>query len=901
MELFRRLRAWWRRDALGAEGNAEFQIHIEARTEELAGSGLTQAEAMAQAKREFGNLTRHREANYESHGLVWLDSLAKDLHYSVRRLRMSPGFAACAVLSLSLGIGANTAVFQLLNAVRLRSLPVQRPSELVEIAPKAGQIYGVGNGQPMSYPIWKQVHDHGEPFSGSLAWGFDNFRLGSEPSIGPRRRLRGAFVSGEAFATLGVQPLRGRVFDASDDRIGCTNNGAVVSYGFWKREMGGSESAVGTLLILDDQPFHVIGITPPSFFGIEVGKPFEAAVPLCAKGLWGRDAFSRSDVTWLNILARLKPGWSLRSAASYVEGASAAWLTAETPQGYDARVVDQYRKLRLTATAANNGICDLRSYYGSSLWLLLGITTLVLAIACANLANLLLARATAARREIAVRMAIGASRGRLLRQLTTESLIIGSAAALLGIILAPVLSRLIVAAISSLENPIDLDLTVDLSVLAYTAVATLVASLSFGLSTAFASTRSSLLESIGWSAKGTASRGTGISFQRMLVVTQIAICFVLVVSSLLFVRTFRNLVGTDAGFRQQGIAFTFVHLDSTRISREAAKSLVGEILREVRSVPGIESASTTTIMPLSGNAWTFGMKEPGSAEPTITHFTSVSPGYFSTMGMKLLSGRDLDDQDTASRVKVVVASEAAARRIFGTPDAVGKSLITIAEPGYPQTAYQVVGVVKDSKYSNLREKESEIEPAVFGAEAQNSSYTDWDIVTHSSLPFASVAKAVEGIALKTHPGIRIERSVDFRSSVIERLARERVLAYLSGFFGLLAVTLAAIGLYGIVSYVASGRRGEIGIRVALGATPLSVTWLMMKQVVTWLAVGLLIGLAGARAIAAAAEALMYGFTPSDPVTYVGAGAALTLTVLAASLWPVRRASGIDPSSALRQE
>ena len=282
MEILRRLRAWWRRDALGAEGNAEFQIHIEARSEELAGSGLTEAEAMAQARREFGNVTRHREDNYESHGLVWLDSLAKDLHYSVRRLRMSPGFTACAVLSLALGIGANTAVFQLINAVRLRSLPVARPSELVEIAPKSDLIYGVGNGQPMSYPIWKQVHDHADAFSGSLAWGFDNFRLGSGPSVGPRRKVRGAFVSGETFSTLGVQPLRGRVFDASDDRIGCTNSGAVVSYGFWKREMGGSESALGTLLILDDQPFRVIGITPPSFFGIEVGGSRSRPRCLCA-------------------------------------------------------------------------------------------------------------------------------------------------------------------------------------------------------------------------------------------------------------------------------------------------------------------------------------------------------------------------------------------------------------------------------------------------------------------------------------------------------------------------------------------------------------------------------------------------------------------------------------------
>src|SRR5262245_26514543 len=476
-----RLRSLFHRSQVEQELDEELRYHIERQIEEHIAKGMTPEEARHAALRAMGGVERRKEECRDMRRVNLIENTLQDLRYAGRTLRRSPGFTAVAILSLALGIGANAAIFQLLNAVRLRSLPVANPQELAEVRVAGGNGgYGVQNGvnSELTNALWERIRQRQEAFSGIFAWGNADSSIGRGTEM---RRVRSLWVSGDLFPALGVRPIRGRLFTAADDRRGCGSAvGAVISYEFWQSHFGGEDSAVGKALIIREQPFIVIGVTPPEFFGLEVGKNFDVAFPICTRA----GALDRLDFFWLVVMGRLKPGWTLTQASAHLNAISPGIFEETAPPGYSSSDNERYRNFRLTALPAGQGVSQLRTSYGTSLWLLLGITGLVLLIACVNLGNLMLARANAREREIAVRVALGASRGRLIRQTLCESLLLAGSGAALGAGLARLMSRSLISFLTTEGNLLRLDLSSDWRVLVFTASVAVLTCVLFGIAAA---------------------------------------------------------------------------------------------------------------------------------------------------------------------------------------------------------------------------------------------------------------------------------------------------------------------------------------------------------------------------------------------------------------------------------
>jgi predicted permease len=821
-----------------------------------------------------------------------------DLRLSLRALRKSPGFTATAILTLALGIGANTAIFQLLDAVRLRSLPVADPQALAAVQIRGGNTgFGVtADETKLSYPLWQQIQAHQQSFSGVFAWNLNNFHLGE----GAReRRAQGLWVTGEMFATLGVVPVRGRVFTAEDDRPGCGTPGAVISYALWQSEFGRQDSAIGSTLIIEGHPTEVIGVTPPGFFGLEVGTRFDFAVPLCSVSVYspgGEEILKRRDFFWISVAGRLKPGWTLARAAAHLETISPGIMEVTMPDGYSTSYLARYSQFQLSAYPGGTGVSQLRKTYDTSLWLLMGITGLVLLIACANLANLMLARASTREREMAVRLALGASRWQLIRQLLSEGLLLAGGGALLGFGLASALSRVVVRFLSTETNSLHLDLGTDWRVLAFTAAVAVSTCVVFSLAPAFRSSRTEPSTALKSGARGTtASRGR-FSFQRTLVVSQIAVSLVLLVGALLFVRSFRNLMTLDPGFREKDIVFTFLNLSKLHLPPERNEPFIRNLLEQIRSVPQVESAVTSTQVPLNGTNWSLGVDMANSEGKS--RFTWVSPGYFQTLQIGLLAGRDFNDRDTRTSPHVAIVNETFVRTMLAGANPIGKTLRTRAEPDFPATQYEIVGLVKDTKYSDLREV---VPPVTYAPASQFPAPSVWAAVfVRSSAPSAAVIAAVREKLGQVNPEVRTEFHV-FQADIQNGLIRERVMALLSGFFGVLAALLAMIGLYGVISYIIATRRNEIGIRMALGASRQNIVGNIIRQTLQLLALGVGGGILLSLVATRGAGTLLFGLQPNDPLSLVAASAFLAAIALLASYVPARRASRIDPMIALRYE
>jgi len=833
-------------------------------------------------------------------------TLIHDLRYGIRMLAKNPGFSAVAVLTLALGIGANAAIFQLIDAVRLRTLPVKDPQTLA-IVHLNNNHWGQGsfNGPAeFTFPLWRQVEQRQQAFSSITAWGADTLNLAKGGEVDNARAI---WVSGEFFRVLGVPPFLGRLLDPEDDQTGCSG-GVDISYSFWQGRYGGNPSAIGKMLTLGGHPFPILGVTPPSFYGVSVGDRFDVAVPICAEPIINGAEFSRitgprpREEWWLAIVGRLKPGWTLARAGAQLGVIAPAALKETIPPQYDADGVKRYLAYKLEARPAANGFSRMRHDASTPLDLLLGLSGLVLLIACANLANLMLARSSARQREVAVRLALGASRGRLIRQLLAESALLAAAGALCGGYLAATLSSSLVAFISTPDNPIFLDMPTDWRVLGFAAGLAILTTILFGLAPAIRAGNTSPGSALKAGGRGMTSGRERFRLQRVLVASQVALSLVLLAGALLFARSLRNLMSRNLGFEQNGVLVANVDFSRLHLPTAQIEPFERDLIERIRAIPGVAAAATSVRSPMSGsssNNWV--LDEKGNHPNGSAWLDYVSPGYFQTLETPLLGGRDFNSSDTATSPKVAIVNEAFVKKFLkGSKNPVGMEFRKWESPGNPRPYYTVIGVVKDSVYNDMH---APFVPVMYFPRTEMQapfSHPGAVVLIRSRVGAAAMLKSVKD----TIAGVNSEIDIQFRvlrTQIRETLIPDELMATLCGFFGALAIMLAAIGLYGVISYTVAQRTNEIGIRMALGAQHGNVIRLILVEVAVLIGIGIAVGTALTLAAGKAAGSLLFELKPRDPLTLALAAILLGFIGFAASYIPARRATKVDPMVALRYE
>jgi predicted permease len=838
----------------------------------------------------------------------------------MRTLRKSPGFTATAILTLALGIGANTAAFSLIDAVMLRTLPVERPDELLQLKRQDPRYVGGGPASfsnllsflwdggaspSFSNPLWEQVRDQQNVFSGVFAWSNNRFDLARGGTVQPSE---GSFVSGDFFTTLGLRPAAGRLITGSDDYRGCPAV-VVLSYGFSQGHYGGASVAIGNILSLNDHLFKVIGVAPPGFYGMDVGRESQVFAPICTSAILGAQSLEARSLWWLNVAGRIKPGISRAQLIARLRVLSPRIFTAALPQYWPADQQRSFVEEKLEATSAATGTSvALRQQFDQPLQVLMAIVGLVLLIACANIASLMLTRSVAREKEIAVRQALGASRWRLIKQLLTECMLISLMGAIVGLLFARWGSVLLIRSISfhsfyALGNmPVLLNLSLDGRVLGFTAAVAILTVALFGILPTLRSTSVSLISAMKGIRTVELDRPARFRSRKLIVASQVAFSLVLLVAAGLLLRSFAKLATLDPGFDPNNVLIVYTDLWPAKIPRDRRPAVLDQIENHLRALPGVLSASRSSVTPAevsygAHNVHTEWSKSFTDAE-SLSMSVNVSPEYFGTLRMQFVAGRDFNGGDAATSPMVAIIDQTAARRFFPGLDPVGRTFWIdgiASEPGPP---IEVVGIVRDAKYVSLRE---EIHPTVFfpATQAPDLLLADAFELRTAVRPTALIS-SVQAAVASVSPAITLEFHM-LAQQVSDSMVQERLLAQLSGFFGSLALLLAVIGLYGTVSYIVAQRQREFGIRMALGAEPGSVLWLIMRDIFSVVAIGLLVGITMSLAATRLLQQLLFAIGPRDSVTLVVAVAALAIVALAAGYFPGRRATKINPMEALRYE
>jgi len=826
----------------------------------------------------------------------------RDLRYGFRQLRNTPGFTVVALLSLVLGIGANTAIFELLDAVRMRTLPVKDPQELV-----SARVALVPHGRTGSFRqvpdltrnLFEALRDRQQVFRQLSPWAVTSADLNRTGEV---RYGRVLFAGGDLFDTLGVSPLMGRAITTADDQRGCSPAPAVVSYGYWQREMGGRSSALVEQVWINRHPFSVVGVTPPSFFGLEVGRRFDIAVPLCAEPIVNGEGslYESAKGWWLGAIGRLKSGVTVDTASAQLAAMSPALLQATIPPEYNSEQRQHYLELRLGAQPFGTGYSTLRRQYDRPLWILLSISGLVLLIACANLANLILARATAREREIAVRLALGASQTRLLRQLLAESLLLALLGAVIGTGFAQALSRALVPFLGPRNAQIFLDLHIDWRVLGFTVAVAIVTCLLFGLSPALHASRLAPAEIMNAGGRGVlSSMRSRFGFRRLLVGAQVALSLTLVIASLLFVRTFTNLLKVDPGLPADRILVVDADFSNLKIPAEQRLAYKQQLTDAVAGVPGVQGVGRNRFEPVIAWWWNDSINIPSvGTSKGESWFNQASPGYFAAVGTSLLAGREFTEHDNAGAPKAAIITRTFATKLFHEPAPIGKTFGVVQYGSKPDVIYEVVGVCQDMKYGDLR---SDDVPIAFLPDTQTEKpEAEALLMVRSGLSADVLIPQVRNALLGMNPNMVLQFS-RLKDDIADGLVAERLMAMLAGFFGGLAIVLAIVGLYGVISYMAARRTNEIGIRIALGADRGDILGMIMKDAAAMSCIGILAGLALAAALGPAARALLFGMKPTDPATLLIGSVAVAMIAALASAVPAIRAARLNPVVALHEE
>ena len=813
-----------------------------------------------------------------------------DVRDAFRSLIATPVVSAVAVLSLALGIGANTAIFSILDSLILRTLPVQEPQTLVII-----------DRGSWTNPIWEAIRDRKDAFGGAMAWSTTRFNLAQG---GQTEMVDGIWASGDFFAVLGTSAMLGRTFARDDDRRGGGPDGpvAVVSYNFWQRRFGGAADAIGKPLTVERVTYTVVGVTPPEFFGTEVGRKFDVAIPIGTEPLIrGKESsLDRRSNWWLGIMLRLKPGQTIESATAALRGMQPQIRDLTTPQDWPEQYKKTYLNEGFSLIPAATGSSGLRRRYQQPLTAIMVVVALVLLIACANIANLLLARANARRHELSVRVALGASKFRIARQLLTESLVLSGAGAFIGLLFARWGSDLLVRQLSSTTNTVFLDMRLDWRILGFTAAIAVATAILFGVAPALRASGVQPNEALKEQGRGVVGERFGLG--NLLVVLQVALSVILVVAAGLFVRTFSSLTQVNLGFEHDQILIANVNAQRLQLDPPQRPDLFERMRQAALAVPGVSTAAVSAVSPVSGSTWNNVIEIPGAPpapeRERMTNINVLTPGWFKTMGTRLLAGRDFTERDVAAGPPVAIVNEAFARKYFAGETPLGRRIVLRSGPSREPIEREVVGYAEDAVYRSLREP---VPPTMYlplPQQTDGPSSMSVSIRAAGGSPALLTKSAADALT-----GVNKDVAITFRlltEQVNASMIQERVVAMLSGFFGGLALLLAGLGLYGVTSYAVSRRRTEIGIRMALGAAPGGVVRMVLRRVAMLVGVGVLVG-AGVSVWASRFVAtLLYGLEPRDPLTLVGAALVLSLIGALAGWIPARRAARIDPARVLRE-
>jgi predicted permease len=842
-----------------------------------------------------------------------MGTLIQDLRYAVRMLANAPGFTFVAVLTLALGIGANTAIFSLIDAVLLKSLPVANPEELALFSDDPSQ--GAYSGQVMTglwyeftYHDYEFFRDHNESFRDICAFQSNRYtvriRTRDRSSPGRAEFARGKVVSGNYFSVLGVQPAAGRLLSPNDDRPGAPVV-AVMSYGYWRRRYGNASSIVGSTLEMNDTPVTIVGVAAPEFFGESMNTE-DFWFPLMAHPLVAghEPVFRDTTYYWLNMMGRLKPGVTLGQAQVAANVELRQLLLAEAGPKPSQRYQRSLATSHIRLAPGALGISSLRSKYSEPLHVLLAAVGLVLLIACANVSNLLLSRAISREREISVRLAVGASRGRLVRQLLTESVLLSSMGGLLGILGAWWGARFLFLMVAGDGFPVRVSL--NLAVLGFALLISLAAGILFGLAPAIRASGYDLASSMKGSMKLGGSSFRQFTSANALVVLQIAIALPLLVGAGLFQRTLQNLLSEDLGFHTDNVLLAYIEPETAGYTPEQARVLYPSLLNGISRIPGVLSATLDSTTPLGGHesATNISIEGPSAPDPQKSagpfeemgaHMVDVGARYFETLGIAILLGRDISPEDIQQNRRVGVINQTMARKYFAGSNPVGQQYCQ-GSPFQPGRAFEIVGVAADARYYSIREA---IPPTAFNASAplRRGEYLVMRTASDPARIEAEASHLIASVATLL-PATSV---VPLRNQVQNRFHQDRTVAGVSSAFGGLALILASIGLYGTMAYRVSRRTREIGIRLALGAEPPGVLWLVMKESALLIAAGLSIGIPLALASVGVVATQLWGVSPYDPATLIVFPLVLLITGLVACWLPARRAARVDPLVALRYE
>jgi predicted permease len=835
-----------------------------------------------------------------------MGTLGQDLRYAIRTFKKSPFFVAVAVLSLALGIGANTAIFTLVDQLLLRLLPVKNPQQLVLLWGR-GQHYGSNNGRhKISYPMYEDFRDHNQVFGGMFCRWNTSLSVSSE---GKTERVDGELVSGTYFPVLGVGAALGRVFTPNDDKVPGGHPIAVISYRYWLSRFGGRPDVIGKKLLVDGYPLTIVGVSQAGFDGTDPGSSPQIRIPIMMEAQVSPQfaefyTLKNRRGRWVNVFGRLKPDVTMAQAKAGLQPFFHQMLEMEVREQAFARTAPEtkqrFLKMWVDLLPAATGDSNLRRQFANPLLVLTAVVGLVLLIACANVANLLIARATARQKEIAVRLALGASRSRIVSQLLVESLTLSLAGGAAGLLLAVWMDRALLNFLPTGDAPVIISTTPDWRILSFNLGISLITGIIFGLVPALQSTRPHLAGTLK-DQVGSIVGGTSVGLRKVLVTAQVTLSLLLLIGAGLFIRSLKNLKDLDPGFQTANLIGFEVNPPMNGYKQERSLDLYRQLRENLNALPGVESSALAVMGVLTGDEWDSSMAVEGfqhkPSEAPDPHMQFISPDYFKTMNVPILLGRDFRMTDGRGAPLVCIVNERFARRFFKDGLAVGRHIGMGGDPG-TKLDIEIVGVARDTKYESMRDDVPlEVYRPYHQMEFVIGMYAYVRTTRQPEQAFSSLRQVVNNL----DPNLPVFQMKTIESQMEESLITERLVATLSTGFGILATLLAAIGLYGVMAYMVAQRTREIGVRMALGAASRDVLWLVMKDVVVLAGIGIAIGLPAAWALTRMVKSQLYGIQPNDTLTIAAATVGIAGVALLAGYIPARKATRVEPMLALRWE